>query len=161
MRSYDLQKINVLVLEKHLLIRNLLRDVFREFGVLTFRATSKPETAFQMFEETPADLILADWTYDVDGLAFIRMVRRRTDSPDPYVPIIMVTANTELHQVFSARDAGMTEFLAKPVSGRLIYSRICAVIEKNRNFVRSTGFFGPDRRRHQADFGGMERRLAG
>ena len=158
MRNYDLGKISVLVVEKHLLIRNLLRDVFHQFGVLRFRSTSDPTMAFQMYQGAPADLILSDWTYDLDGLTFIRMVRRRPDSANPYVPIVMVTANTEMEHVCMARDAGMTEFLAKPVSAALIYSRICSVIERNRDFIRASDFFGPDRRRRAVGWGGGERR---
>ena len=159
MKSYDLRDVNVLVVEKHLLIRTILRDVFHQFGVLRFRATSDPKDAFTMFRETPADLILTDWSYDLDGLTFIRMVRRNAESPNPYVPVIMVTANTELEHVCKARDAGMTEFLAKPVSASLIYSRICSVIERNRDFIRASDFFGPDRRRRHGGWGGTDRRL--
>ena len=160
MKSYNLQDISVLVVEKHLLIRTVLRDVFHQFGVLQFRATSNPKEAFSMFCKGPADLILTDWTYDLDGLAFIRMVRRMAQSPDPYVPIIMVTANTELELVCLARDAGMTEFLAKPISASLIYSRICSIIERNRDFIRASDFFGPDRRRRRDGWAGSNRRLA-
>lgn len=43
----------------------------------------------------------------------------------------------------------MDEFLAKPVSVRALYRKIVAVIEKRRDFVKATRYFGPDRRRHR------------
>ena len=53
----------------------------------------------------------------------------------------------------------MTEFLAKPVSAHTIYSRICALVENHRSFIRIADFFGPDRRRHQAEkYAGDDRR---
>jgi two-component system chemotaxis response regulator CheY len=75
------------------------------------------------------------------------------------VPVIVVTANTEIDHVFVARDTGMSEYLAKPVSAKLIYPRICSTIESTRPFVRAGGFFGPDRRRRRATFQGTDRRV--
>jgi two-component system chemotaxis response regulator CheY len=57
------------------------------------------------------------------------------------------------------RDNGMTEFLAKPISAKTIYARLCSVIENPRAFIRVGVFFGPDRRRRQAEgYESFERR---
>lgn len=159
MQSYNLEKLSIMVLEKHLLVRKLLTDVFREFGVPNVQSTPDPDVAWDMFQRFPVDLILSDWTYDLDGMGFLKKVRQDMDTPNPFIPVIVCTANTEYLQVCFARDMGMTEFLAKPVSAQTIYARICAVIESNRPFIRIHDFFGPDRRRRQDDsFGGEERR---
>ena len=161
-QSYDISALNILVLEKHVLIRKLLTDVFREFGVPSVQSTPDPEKAWSFYQQFPADIILSDWCDELDGMEFLRRVRQDVDSPNPFVPVIVVTANTELRHVCTARDSGMTEFLAKPVSARTIYQRICNVIEGDRPFVRANHFFGPDRRRR--DSGGHDgpdrRRLA-
>ena len=157
--AYDISSLNVLVLEKHLLVRQLLTDVFREFGVPTVQSTSDPDKAWDMFVNFPPDIILSDWSHGLDGMAFLRKLRQDKDSSNPYVPVIVITANTELSHVLTARDAGTTEFLAKPVSARLIYLRIISMIENNRPFVRAKSFFGPDRRRRRSgEFSGPERR---
>lgn len=151
MKSYDLGQLNILVLEKHLLVRKLLTDVFSEFGVATVFSTAEPDEAFSYFNDMEPDIILCDWTPDLNGIAFIRRVRQSTQSVNPYIPIVVVTANTELKHVCFARDNGMTEFLAKPVSAKSIYQRLCAVIEHPRPFIRIGDFFGPDRRRRKSD----------
>ncbi len=51
--------------------------------------------------------------------------------------------------MYAALDAGMHDFLAKPISAILIYSRICRVFERDRDFIRRRSFFGADRRRRQ------------
>ena len=147
MQAYNLSNITILVLEKHLLIRQLLTDVFEEFGVATELSTGDPEAAFDLFMTNPVDLVLSDWTPDLDGMAFLTRLRHDRVSPDSFVPVIICTAHTEMRYVCEARDLGMTEFLAKPVTAKTIYSRICAVIESNRPFIRVGNFFGPDRRR--------------
>ncbi len=159
MQAYDLTQISILVLEKHLLIRRLLTDVFSEFGVPTVQSTPDPSIAWDMFRQSPIDIILSDWTEGLDGMAFLTKVRQDEDTPDPFVPVVVCTANTEYRHVCIARDKGMTEFLAKPVSAHTIYSRICAMVESHRPFIRIAGFFGPDRRRHLDDeYAGVNRR---
>ncbi len=159
MQSYDLTQLSILVLEKHLLIRRLLTDVFSEFGVPTVQSTPDPEVAWDMFSRVPTDIILCDWTEALDGMKFLTKVRQDADSTDPFVPVVICTANTEYRHVCTARDMGMTEFLAKPVSARAIYGRICALVENHRPFIRITNFFGPDRRRHlDEDYTGADHR---
>ena len=70
----------------------------------------------------------------------------------------MLTGNTEIDHVYTARDAGMSEYLAKPFTANLIHSRICSVVESQRPFVRARGYFGPDRRRRRIEFAGRNRR---
>ncbi len=161
MQEYDISKLNILVLEKHLLIRNLFTEVFRTFGVPTVQSTPEMEKAWQMYVNFPIDVVFCDWCSELDGLEFLRRIRMDDDSPNPFVPVVVITANTELHHVLEARDNGMTEFLAKPVSAKQVYTRICNVIENHRPFIRAGGFFGPDRCRHQTDYNeGPERRRA-
>ena len=49
--------------------------------------------------------------------------------------------------VLTARDLGMTEFLAKPFSQKQIYLGLRIVAEQPRAFIKTGNFFGPDRRR--------------
>lgn len=160
MQAYNLSKVRILVLEKHLLIRELLTDVFNEFGVSTVFSTPDPEVAFEFYMPNPVDIVLSDWSHGLDGMAFLKQLRQGHTSHNPFIPVIVCTSHTELHNVSTARDMGMTEFLAKPVSARTIYSRICAVIEGHRPFIRISNFFGPDRRRYRKEpYLGVEHRM--
>ena len=85
-------------------------------------------------------------------MAFLARVRQDEESSDPYVPVIIFTVNTEFQYICTARDMGMTQFLAKPVSAKMIYSRICAVVENTRPFFRVSDLFGPDCRRSRDEF---------
>jgi DNA-binding response OmpR family regulator len=59
----------------------------------------------------------------------------------------MLSGHTELQRICEARDAGVNEFLAKPISARALYSRMMSLIANPRPFVRTATYFGPDRRR--------------
>ena len=95
----------------------------------------------------------------VNGCEFTKLLRTARDSPNHFVPIIMLTAYAERSKVEAARDAGVTEFCAKPVTATELYRKVCAVINTPRSFVRTSVYFGPDRRRRKDDgYKGKERR---
>jgi len=109
------------------------------------------------------DVILLDWMMDgMTGLDFVKMVRTSSASANPFVPIIMLTGYTQVDHVRAARDAGVNEFLAKPVSVKAVMTRLTAVIEHPRSYVRTKVYFGPCRRRRgHEEYRGPERRTAG
>ena len=55
----------------------------------------------------------------------------------------MLTGHTHIDQVRQARDAGINEFIAKPVSVKTMMQRLISVIEHPRPFVRTKSLFRP------------------
>ncbi len=162
MKKYNLRNLTMLVVERQLLMRRLVRDVIVQLGVPAgnIRVASDTGSAYEMFVDLTPDVILTDWAPMLDGIKFIHKIRNSADSSDPFVPIIVVTSFSELRHIVKARNVGMTEYLTKPISARTLYTRICAVIERSRTFVRCNDFFGPDRRRRRLEFQGNEKRDA-
>jgi len=111
-----------------------------------------------VFNSEGPDLVLIDWAPNFDGIGLLNKIRTDPESLNPFVPVIMVTAHSEATRVIEARDAGMTEYLTKPVSAKRLYQRISAIVETERPFVRISEFFGPDRRRKKAEPKGQDRR---
>ena len=97
-----------------------------------------------------------------DGLELTQMIRQPGANANPYVAIIMLTGHSEKKRVASARDAGVTEFLAKPISAKGLYQRIVNVVANPRPFIKTKTYFGPDRRRNTNNaYIGPERRVGG
>lgn len=71
----------------------------------------------------------------------------REGDVNPLVPIVFMTAFSAQTRVKQARDCGVTEFLRKPFTADSLYKRIEEIIERPRKFVKTTGYFGSDRRR--------------
>ena len=109
---------------------------------------------------THPDLVLCDLKMSpMGGLEFVRQLRADAENPHRFVPVIMITAYAELDTVAGARDSGVNEFMAKPISAAALEKRIRRVREDQRPFVEAPDFNGPDRRRGKKDaFGGSERR---
>ena len=139
-------------------MRRIIRQILYEFGIRSIRETGDADTAYQIYSNETIDLVLTDWAPDLDGIYLLDRIRKSDDSPNPFIPIVVITANTEIRHVCHARDHGMTEYLAKPISAKLIYQRICTVIERHRDFIKNRDFFGPDRRRRNGKWDGVERR---
>lgn len=70
----------------------------------------------------------------------------------------MVTGYTEESLARDARDVGVNDFLGKPISAKSLMSRITSVLEDKRDFIDTSDYFGPDRRRRQQEYMGLERR---
>lgn len=151
-------KLRVMIIEPNLSMRSIMRTIIHDVGVTTIREAADVEAAYKMFKESPVDLIFTDWSEEIDALDFLRMVRRGEDSPDKKVPVVVVTGITDLKTVFMARDNGMTEFLAKPVSQKMVLSRMKSAVENPRTFVDAGDFFGPERRRRTVPLNGQDRR---
>lgn len=145
---YVLESVNVMVLDDNRHMRQLVESILHALGVKNVVQAGDAAQAFKELQHFNADVIIVDWHMEpLDGLDFVRLVRTAKDSPNPYVPIIMLSGYTEYRRVVEARDAGINEFLAKPISAKSLYQRFVSIIENPRSFVRTKTYFGPDRRR--------------
>jgi DNA-binding response OmpR family regulator len=62
-------------------------------------------------------------------------------------PVIMITGHFTATRLAEARNAGVDEFLAKPLTARGVLDRVRLVIDHPRAYVQTGSYFGPDRRR--------------
>ncbi len=160
MSGYDFQNLRVLICDDSRQMRSLLKTFMNGFGIKNVAEASDAKQAFIEMQQFDPDLVITDWNMPpTSGLDFIARVRMGDDSPNPYVPIIMLTGYTELHRVKQARDAGISAFLAKPLSAQSLYKRLISIVDDNRPFIRNGKYFGPDRRTSRGiGFMGGERR---
>jgi two-component system chemotaxis response regulator CheY len=158
--AYTLDKAKILVVDDMKPMLALTQSVLDIFGFKHIFTATSGEAAFKIVTKEDPDLIITDWIMaPMDGLEFSRLVRRSPMSPNPYVPIMMMTGFSSRFRVEGARDTGITEFLVKPFSSRDLYSRVVQIIERPRQFVEADNFFGPDRRRKLVrDYQGARRR---
>jgi CheY-like chemotaxis protein len=154
-----LASVNFLIVDPNAFMRSLIKNVLHVFGADKFIEVNDGADAFKAMQNLVPDIIITEWMMGpLDGLDFTRLVRTGKDSSNPFVPIIMTTAYSEKQRVMEARDAGITEFIAKPLSAKTLMARVTAVIEHPRPFIRSKRYFGPDRRRRTSEYNGPERR---
>ena len=155
-----LESLRVLLADDNQHMRAIVTTVLTGVGVKQVREVRDGAEGLDDLREWPADLAIVDFQmFPLDGVEFTRMVRQAPDSRNPYLPIIMMTGHSERYRVMEARDAGVTEFVAKPLTAKSVLERIHAVIYRPRPFVRTADYFGPDRRRRDdPEFSGAWRR---
>ena len=136
------------------------KTILRGFGAVHVFEAKEPQEAIYRLRNDAIDIVVLDYLMgDEDGIDFLKKLRHEASSPSPFVPVIMLTAHSEKARVEAARDAGVTEFCAKPVTAAEMIRKVAAVIDHPRQFVRSQTYFGPDRRRREdPSFQGPERR---
>lgn len=160
MSAYDFGKVKALVVDDNLFVRRVTKTILRSFGMTTVTEARSGAEALDLLGYTQMDLVICDLEMSpVDGIQFVQRMRRELEQ-NAFVPVIVMTGHTELTAICAARDAGATEFLAKPVSPRSLADRIVSVVERPRPFVRNETFFGPDRRRRQTAPAGSPQRRA-
>jgi CheY-like chemotaxis protein len=163
MSSYRFDRLKILVVDDNQHMRRLVVAILQAFGVVQTQEALSGETAWPILRDSNPDVVFLDWQMNgMTGLDFARLVRTSPQSPNPFIPIIMLTGHTHVDHVRLARDAGVNEFLAKPVSVKGILTRLVSVIEHPRPFVRTKTYFGPCRRRRASEeYRGPERRATG
>lgn len=161
MKKYDLHSLNVLVIDDNDYMRVLLKRVLVSLGVARVGEARNGEDAYKQLRTSAPDIIFCDREMaPLNGLEFVRQLRSAPDSPCPMVPVVMVSSYTELQYVEEARDVGANGYLAKPISPKLLYERICRIIESPGSFIRSKTYKGPDRRHvTSAQYSGEDRRV--
>ena len=158
MTEYSLERFSLLVVDDNPYIRLLLTQALRAVGIGQLRNASDGSEAIELLRLVGSDpvkagvmnfdMILSNWQMSpIDGLMLLRWVRRHKDSPNRFIPFVMVTGYADRDKVAEARDAGVTEILAKPFSVAAVAQRMVQLIERPRQFVHTATYFGPDRRR--------------
>ena len=86
------------------------------------------EDALERFGRQPSDVVLIDIMLpDIDGFEVCRAIRRASD-----VPIIMVTARDDTHDVVAGLEAGADDYLTKPFAPKELSARIRAMLRRVR-----------------------------
>ena len=159
MASYDLSALAILIVDPNHLVRRLIADILRSWGVRRVEQAASGADAIKILAAGPVDLVVTEAnSAPVTGFELVKIIRAGHEGFDRFTPVIMMSAHSHVKTVLAARDSGVNEFLVKPFSAQSLYRHICAVIENPRPIVSAPGFLGPDRRRKRLARNGTERR---
>lgn len=119
--------IRILTVEDDERIRTAVKLALEDEG-WTVTEAENGEDALALFSRTPADVVLIDIMLpDIDGFEVCRAIRRGSD-----VPIVMVTARDDTHDVVAGLEAGADDYLTKPFAPKELSARIRALLRRVR-----------------------------
>ena len=128
MRQHRGMSTRILTVEDDERIRTAVRMALEEEG-WDVEETASGEEALVAFTRQPADVVLIDIMLPgIDGFEVCRNIRRLGD-----VPIVMVTARSDSHDVVAGLEAGADDYLRKPFDPKELSARIRALLRRVRS----------------------------
>lgn len=147
-KSIDFSKLRVLVIENHELMRRLLGEMLRGFGIQGVRYAWDVPAAIDHVYGERFDLVILDFFLgELDGADFAKHIRHDEDCLNREVPILLITGMPDHHKVMKVLDAGINGMLAKPIAPRDLYSHIQGILTDPKPFVITKDYVGPMRKR--------------
>jgi DNA-binding response OmpR family regulator len=117
----------ILTVEDDERIRTAVKMALEDEG-WTVEETASGEEAIDAFGREQADVVLIDIMLPgMDGFELCRSLRRGSD-----VPIVMVTARADTHDVVAGLEAGADDYLTKPFAPKELSARIRALLRRAR-----------------------------
>ncbi len=142
--SHDLSDLVVLLVDdsEHMLL--LLTQALKAFGIRNVFAETEAREALTMLALNRIDIVLTDLAMaPINGIEFARKVRKSKAVLNPGVPIIMVTGHSEQDLIREALEAGIDQFLAKPIAPQTLYDRIISVLDDQDRSAKAEPSAGP------------------
>jgi two-component system sensor histidine kinase/response regulator len=104
------------------------------------RTASSGREALDLLSATAYDIVLLDIMMpDMDGYEVLRQIK--SDQRLQHIPVIMISALSEVQSVVRCIDAGAEDYLAKPFNPVLLRARVGASLEKKRGRDRETALY--------------------
>jgi DNA-binding response OmpR family regulator len=124
----------VMVVEDDHSVRALVRLLLEDEGLVVIEASTGVQ-AVDRFAVEPVDLVLLDIRLPgLDGFEVCRQLRRVSD-----VPIIMVTAQQDSHDVVAGLELGADDYVTKPFNDRELLARVRAQLRRRQGVMTTAG----------------------
>lgn len=170
-QPYDLSNLTIMIVEDSYYMQSLMTQMLKVFGVGGIVVAASAEEAIDLLTVMQAtkrskliqsvDIVLTDWLMPKgSGEDLLKWIRSNDRDTIRFLPVIVVSAYTTEFIASRSRDLGANETMVKPISGKGLASRICAVIDHPRSFIKAPDYFGPDRRRQELPYRGPEKRMS-
>ncbi|WP_153557377.1 PAS domain-containing protein [Roseimaritima sediminicola] len=130
LQHYDLGSLRILLVEDNLVNQKLALGVLQKHGHQVTVASNGQE-ALERLTENVYDLVLMDVQMPIlDGIAATRKIREQERASDRHQPIIAMTAHAMKGDREECLEAGMDEYIAKPIRVSAILEKLSHVIER-------------------------------
>jgi two-component system chemotaxis response regulator CheY len=113
-----------LILDDSRAIRGVMAKILGKLGFESVQAGNGVEALTIMENEGKTiDLIMADWNMpEMNGLEFVQHLRARPEFN--FIPVIMVTTETNINQMVLALSAGANEYIMKPFTSEMVEEKL-------------------------------------
>jgi CheY-like chemotaxis protein len=143
--AYDFSKVKTLVVDDSAAMRRLIIALLNAIGFERIDQAKDGLDGWESFKNKSHQLVICDWYMGGrDGLQLVSKIRLDKASPNRFAHIMMLTGYSERFRVQMAIDAGVHDFLCKPVTPENFYKRIYRLVDDTRDFIAIGPYFGPE-----------------
>lgn len=110
-------KYSLLLVDDHRTMLQIMQDLLRQIGFPDADTATDGAIALEKMKKKRYDLIISDWNMpNMDGLELLKRTRSHADSQVKAVPFILVTGESKTENIIAAKQAGVNNYIVKPVS---------------------------------------------
>lgn len=146
----NLNKVSVLFVEDKGNIRSTIRNVLAQEGLTKTRDYMKLDPVRVALSSEMPDLLIIDAELEDrlgDSVQLVKDIRHGRLGKNPYIPIVATLWAADADLIGRIVDAGADDILLKPFSPNDLMSRITALIKLRKEFIVTSDYIGPDRRK--------------
>ena len=126
--------VTILVVDDVNSIRLQIKEVLKTFGFHTILLASSGEEAKEMIETRPIHLILCDWAMlPTSGIELLKYCRESIQHKD--MPFILVTASNTQEEVVEAVQAGVDDYIVKPLTMGQVQTKVFKVLTRKKVLI--------------------------
>ena len=120
-----LSELTVLVVDDVELMRQLVRRILRDVGVLEVDLASDATLALEMIHNRDYDLVITDLLMEgMDGITLLRELRHSVDVQKAQTPVVVFSGHSDREVLKKAIDMGVEDFLVKPIAPKTLAERL-------------------------------------
>jgi PleD family two-component response regulator len=125
------ETLTVLIVDDSKHMRLLMQNLLQVLGVKNIVMAGDGEEAWSKYLTCKPDVVITDAAMaPTDGFELARRLRDVERGELGHIPIIMISAHTEMSAIRKAKEIGITEFIRKPLAARPLYERLLAVVNR-------------------------------
>jgi DNA-binding response OmpR family regulator len=148
MSKLSFDSVDVLIYDPVPANRTATRAALYTLGFRRTETVSTLEAFVESVQKSPPDIALCEAQGAAEDLcATIQQLRQGSAGHNPFVVIIVTAWEKSTTMINRVVSSGADDILLRPFSTALLGSRIEAHVERRKNFVITTDYVGPDRRK--------------
>lgn len=117
----------IIIADDMQMMRRLLKTSLIKAGFMDVTEAINGEELLKKLDETPYDIIICDWEMPkMSGIDALRHIR--SSEAHKHIPFVMVTAVSEAAQVKQAIDAGISDYVIKPIKPEAFAQKVKKIL---------------------------------
>lgn len=105
----------------------IIQNMLKQFGFTNVTEAADGQKALECLKQEKIDLILSDWNMTpMSGLDLLRAVR--SDAATKHIPMILITAENKPENIIASKQAGVNNYIVKPVNANTLKEKLTAVL---------------------------------